>query len=207
MRNTLWVILSWSKGRKHSDKLKRQLVDGGIPGQSVKTCYGFKYGLKQNGVAIVKGITSLSFRYRWLRRVAALLYPRSRYAAVVYLESNARVEVEVEDVVRRISTSRTPVVWAGYKKKGKWNTIEGAKAIAFKRSGLQLAHAAMGRSKVGSYCDGVLTRGLAGHIDLPEHTMFSTREHWSVSEGKLLPRVLRKPSTGCWLPRWRPPNS
>jgi hypothetical protein len=31
VQNTLWVILSWKKGRKHSDKLREQLLEGGIP--------------------------------------------------------------------------------------------------------------------------------------------------------------------------------
>ena len=114
-----------------------------------------------------------------------MLCQRRRHAAAVRLVNNAAMEGEAGNALRKISTSRKPEAWAGYKKEDKWGTIDGAKDIAFKRSRLKLAHAEMGRSRVGSYFNSVLARGLAGRIHVPGRSLFSTREHWSVSDGKL----------------------
>ena len=194
LRNTFWLVQSWTGDRKNHDKVVAELKEGGVPEQNVEVVYGYHHGKEQNGKEVTKGIGHLSFSFRWLPRAATILQSRRSIACFVYVESNASVQAPVKDIVESIRKAKQPVVWVGWKRQWAWGVIEGSKAIAFKRSGLVMAQEAANRGKFARgyfWLDGVLSRRLPkGRIHRTPKSFFGSRTHVSVSEGT----VMRRPA-------------
>ena len=198
MSTTLFVIMCTpgSVPHKQSDKLKRQLLGGGAGADRVHVADGRLYGeTEQNGEQIRNdGICHFSFVYRWLPKTAGLLAALPQTTCVMYLEQNARLDVDLSSCFLFLRMSQAPVAWLGYRSLQAWDVIQGSKCIAFTGDSLVHAHDAVrcGRGRGWHHLDGVLSRRLDVQIAYPSSSFFGVREHSTVSEGD--GAVLRRPA-------------
>lgn len=185
--SALFVIMSMAGKHNQSDKLKQQLLDGGVDATQIDVVDGFVYGEKaQDGEQIsADGICHFSFAYKWLPRAARLLSKQNR-SCVFYLEYNAVLEGSLAECFSFLRDVESPLAWLGYRYRWKYDQTVGSKCIVFMHDGLSLVHAAVlkdGR-KGFFHLDGVVSRRLPeGSISRPSHSFFGMRQHSSVSGG------------------------
>jgi len=200
-KTALSIILSRPDNHHHDRKIRQQLLDGGVPKESVKISYGLKYGVEQHGDTIpYNGIVHASVRYRRFPAVYKMLTKRKAARRLVtsvwYLESNAVAETSIKTIFKEIKCAKPPpcsdILLLGWRRthppsggsrinKTPNETVEGAKAVVFVRGGLKRAWWATTFTNRFSHFDMMLCRRVEGkRISRIRCSLFGSREHKSV---------------------------
>ena len=190
--NTLFVIVSQKSIRHHEKVLIQEIKNFG--GRHVHSVRGFKPypDTRHMGKAIgYNKIATYSVRHRWFPRVAHLLMAR-RYAAVVYLEPNARFAASWREVLTEMKEAdcEKDVFWIGWRKRRRLSDIPqqhgrglpdilyGSKALAFRGHGLTHFWDILTESNEYSYLDLLLCeRADARRIHVARRSLFGSAGH------------------------------
>ena len=144
---------------KQADKLRQQLIDGGVDSERIHVVYGFnikKANIK--GKPVRKNQTThYSVRFKWLPAVAGFLDKfDTNLRAGFYLEYSAKLECSVSDLFAATVAVSVPCVkWLGFRfiqrtmafcpKDREY--IVGSKILMFVGEGLQQVHGCVTRTQ------------------------------------------------------------
>ena len=194
-RTSLFAILTHggTTQQNQCDKLKRQLLDYGVPAKNIMVIFGFdKDRYDYRGRELSKNeCTHYSVRFEWLPRVAWFLQEHPHQVrAVFYLECSAKCEfTSMSD----LCATSYQIAWLGFRKVHAPNffanhhdkvVVEGSKCIRFSEGGLVRLWQVLCAQRTFSHFDLMLCRHLPNSAFWrPAQSLFGTRAHMSVPGG------------------------